>query len=456
MGKVRKIVYGGLLGLTVLSLVWINTTPQAQYKTEINEILTRRQQEWDLAQQSYANDPAQNIFLNADLHPSWALKPENIQPGELDKTMVDLIRLDPFDPKVNQDEFLARAGKTRADLQAARQKFRAIVPKIVQATNLPVFVAPNNPPGKMTAKTWVPNFIGIRRVALACGYEGSLEVQDGKPDEAVPLGMVGIKLGYAISNSPGVLIQEMIAVAVQSIGAQPLYQALLTEKLKPESLQLIIAELPRYTQPPQTFVKSLENEVLMIHNSIDDPATPVLSTLTEAKTDASAGDWFLDGVLRKTGLVDREMRMYDNLVVPLIQAKGDPSSLSRVDESNWLSLELSGKAGIIAMTMVPPTGRARYQFNVLRTRLAAFRIVAALQLYHGRKKAYPDNLDALKEVGLDPIPAAGINKNNFVYSLSSGQPALTLVVEPEQLEMAKNDSLFTLDDGKFQIWTPKR
>lgn len=459
MRKVSKWFGRGALAMAVLSLVWINFTPTAHDRAEIDQILTRQQQQWDLAQQNYANDKAQNLFLHPDLHPVWALKTEHAQPNQLSNTLEEFGQFNTYEPIKELDKGLARLGKTREQFQAARKKFQAITPQLEAASKMPCFMAPLTPPGKLSGRTVVPNFLGIRRLTQDCAFEARLRIHDGQPDRAVPLAMVGVRLGGLMLRTPGVMIYKLVGVFIQFMGIEVLQEALLTEKLQTESLKSILTVLPLYQPPADSLVNALEAEVLMVHNSVNDPNFPIQNAFDDAEgKKVSSSDRIQDWLLRRLGLVARELRIYDNTMMTLVQAarEGHLSKLTLPDPSQIWRCELKGTDGLLSLLLVPNANRASFQLDLLRTRLSALQVMAALQLYHHQEKKYPGDLGDLRQVGLEGVPQAPISQAGFQYRLVSAEPELSLALKPELADYAKATGKdIPVQDGKIFFLSPQ-
>ena len=439
MSKVRKAGCAAVIGLGVAYIAWVNL-PTARHSAEIEKLVQERTKELTLLQTTHANDRDNNIFWDPTFREMWCLSTElkskggPIEPGAVDKAFKDFSGNDPVMYGQERDakgfaESRNGRGLNEADVANARKAFESYLPKLKATLAKAVFISPM---GHFDSTAASPNFIGLRRVTQTLAFESALLLQEGKPDEAVELPLLGLHLSKAVSENPGNLICMMLSAAMDGICFDSLHAALVdASALKPETLKLAGEVLQKEILPQDGMASAAEIELVFVHNTL--LLGPVNLAAVEPPEIAGGPFGSLGAVfLKASGLWSREARMTEDEFYEHIKGSSDKTArVNDVDNSSLIWDDVLGRRSLLGSTILPSTGRATVVYRLTRSKLQALRVIVALRQYQLKNGKYPASLDDLKEVGLTAIPANEVSAKPLEYKLDNGKPQLILPVDPE-------------------------
>ena len=193
--------------------------------------------------------------------------------------------------------------------------------------------------------------------------------------------------------------------------------------LKPETLQKAVATLQTCPVPQHELAEAMHNDVAALHNVVesDDPIANLEGQPTDFRRKA------VESLARYSGLTARELRMYDNDVMPLVHYLEDKQSHPDLNLDSSVSSYLSGKHGVLSALAIPNIRNAKYQVRWTRSQAAGLQLVAALQLHRATKKSYPAKLE---DLGLGQMPQNEVG-DGFQYKLEKGVAHLAMPVNKD-------------------------
>ncbi len=233
-----------------------------------------------------------------------------------------------------------------------------------------------------------PNFILVRGIARSLAVLGLSEEMQGRPDAALGHYLAILSWGERFAGR-GLLIAEMIATAIETIGLERLLALQTSTELTAEQYQEILQTLEQSSFLPQNLALSMEREMLAAIKFLELPDEE------RGEVESVFGLPLPRAYLRyeKVGLINYYLE-----VLPSVRELS-----SRSFEQSRSSLSP------LALTLVPNHERAVDQVRLLLTRLEAARTVAALKLYRLERGYYPETLEALVGPYLKATPKAWIN-----------------------------------------------
>ena len=430
MSKRWKIRCTVLFGLTFVYLVWVSH-PTIRDPEQLQALLQKRQQIFDLQQRLYAADVAENTYLDPTFRAAWATRSEQKDsvaepaPGSPSETLHDFNAFNPVNTNgqftiKQMDKISESIHRPLSSFEAARARLKALLPSLEQALSKPVFLTPS---AHFDVAMPVCNYIAVRQVAQVLDFEASLEANEGQPDEAAEKALLGLRLGHNLATGPGGLINLGISIAIQFIDFKALHEIMLEHALKPATLERIIAELDRDILPADAVASAVENRMAPVHNSVR-PGFGIL--IPHDASDHTFNASPLVYLLKYTGLASREMRMYDNDMLGLLPAAyGTPVDFEwlRLEGTDLLWSDLRGSHAYISNQLISPFSLEHFQLKLARAKLAGLRILASAQLYRARKGEYASSLEQLA-----PVPANDPSDKPIQYTVKDGKPRVLVPV----------------------------
>jgi hypothetical protein len=313
-------------------------------------------------------------------------------------------------------------GKT-ADIELEIQKDRkqtavdvkkfSIAPAMIEKTVEKRFFYPPSK-GDFSIGALVPNYIVMRAIAQGLAVNGIYLEMNGKPREAARNYLLAIRYGALIGTN-GTLITQMISVAIEAIGSGPLLVELSKGSLKKDDYLHIIAALEALPIEKDNFLKAMDEEYARTLNTLDDMS-------------AGRGNFLNTGAImpgqtlqpgRIKFILEREKKIYMNVHLryrPCYETLTVPKDLGINIESDMKALRR--KLSIISPILIPNFTRAILQKRMMLTRIAALKVVAALQAYKIDRGAYPPELKDLCPGYLKEVPQDYMSKDKcFIYAL---------------------------------------
>ncbi len=244
-----------------------------------------------------------------------------------------------------------------------------------------------------------PNFILVRGIARSLAVLGLSEEMQGRPDAALGHYLTALSWGERFTGR-GLLVAEMVATAVETIGLERLLVLETSTELTAEQYREILQELEQSSFRPQNLSLSMEREMLAAMRFLELP--------DEVRGEVES----IFGLpLPRVYLRYEKVRLI-NYYLEVLPSVRELSSRSFEQSRSSLSP--------LALSLVPNHERAVDQVRLLLTRLEAARTVAALKLYRLERGHYPETLEALVGPYLKATPKAWINPGEqFDYRLTA-------------------------------------
>ncbi len=233
-----------------------------------------------------------------------------------------------------------------------------------------------------------PNYILVRGIARGLAVLGLSEEMQGRPDAALGHYLAILSWGERFTGR-GLLIAEMIATAVETIGLERLLALQTGTELTAEQYREILQALEQPAFRPLNLSLSMEREMLSAIKFLE------LPDQERGRVESVFGLPLPRAYLRY------EKVCLTNYYLELLPSVRELSSRSFEQSRSSLSP--------LALVLVPNHERAVDQYRLLLTRLEAARTVAALKLYRLERGHYPQTLEALVGPYLKTTPKAWID-----------------------------------------------
>lgn len=403
----------GALGLGVaLYAGWVSQPP-VRYSKEVNEIMQRCEQR-EVKEAALAREVDKNAFLSPTFLPYWGRKDKEFQEKSPAKARVDVIA-DHCDLVSGEDEGLEKAvAEKNPEVQKKFAEFAEFYPTIRETLQKPHFLVPFE--GKLNYDVLVPNYLSLR--ALGQRMSGYVEylTLTGKRDEAIAVSGDLLRFGWLVGRQQGMLIHRMISTAIQSVGQATLSMALQSDPHPPSpaALDQLVKLLQETHVEMSDFYDCLDCELYMALNSF---ATLSPTALVDFEPEIP--------ISRLPGIKAREIRLFQNDFVPILQAvrSGSQSDLSWVLSFGFKDWFL-GRHGYASVVVIPNTNKARRQTELLRERQSFLHLFASVLRQGVKDQRWPANLKELQASGFEPL--SGLDLNRLQYEVKGAQMTLSL------------------------------
>ncbi len=184
----------------------------------------------------------------------------------------------------------------------------------------------------------------------------------------------------------------MIGVAVQKIAADGFIGLLPPNApLSPEQWKTLTADLVAAVPPVDQFTRVMEAELWSSVVSLD--------ALDESK---HRPEEVSSPVTRLPGWMDRERRIYANLMVEILSSVKEtgtpqyPRALERPTRGDYMT----GETGVVAMMLIPNLGRANEQLNYDRRLMTSLALVSGTRAYLAQHGKLPTSVEQIKSSGI--------------------------------------------------------
>lgn len=418
-----KIVRGtGILLLVFLFIVypvWVSF-PKEKYSRELREATGRTKERFD-AIQAKANSPETNGYLAPTLLTGWIIKPDYEESKALDGPIRQWN--EKYSSPGTGEDIDHRGLANDPDYLQKREAFAKLLPEIKKSLRADVFVVPQE--GDYSFYDYVPNYIAVRRIALAMvGYTEALVAQ-GKTEEALDCVGPIFRLGYNLEQNP-TLISAMIGVAIQAIGFQGLVEQIdLQAQASPQAWQRLAQDLARAIPDENLIVQSMASEVWVMENSV--------AQWRKGRRSADYDDELFDWALYNLpGILARDHRIYRNNMGKIFEAlerDGDYRTIVNNLQKAGMVDYLFGRTGPMTTLGIPNFTRAGAQCRIIRAKVLGAAATIGAVAYRAKHGELPQNLDQLKDIGVE-LPQA----ENLKYTLKGNHAEILVQVATDDLE----------------------
>lgn len=414
-----------LLMAVAAAVAWIHYPP-ARYAAQVNKILADRPAEMASRQSQFRNDSQSNMFLDQKFGEMWALPSQinsgQIQYGSVNSTMDALENFNPRSahrPLRELSAFQAEKGLKKEDLQKARANFQKLLPDLKTAISKPYFVSSET---RLSIARELPNFAQLRDLVRAVAFEAHLQMLEGKIEPALGMTAINCALQPKIQQGEPHVIGAVMAASLFNNAIEPIFSCeWYHHPVSDSALQMFEENLKLQEVPLTEDARCFEFELVGFHQTVAQGPS-ALSAGTPAPLEKVTLH-----VLYSTGIIDRECRLYDNDMLPIIEdiRNGNPVSMQYISQASpWLD-DLRGKHGRLALEFLANYERAQGVLAYSRTLNRVARIFSAIKRYHNLKKEWPTKIEDLAALKFE-IPHNPISSNPF--SLQSGPEELRIFV----------------------------
>ncbi|MHC9544594.1 MAG: hypothetical protein AB9903_34180 [Vulcanimicrobiota bacterium] len=325
--------------------------------------------------------------------------------------------------------------QTEKDIKA----FSMVVPEIEKTISQKYYFFPSN--GDFGIDAACPNYLVMRSIAQSLAALGVYKEIHNKPTEAAECYMLSIMYGARI-GSHGFLITQMISIAIEAIGVNPLHTLIAKGNMKSRDYRNIIAELDALPVEKDDFLHAMDEEYARTLNTLED-----LKSGNAGKTQTFT---FNIPPLKVKFIIEREKRFYMNLYLknrPCFEKLCMPEELGMNFNDDLKAL--NKKMSIICAILFPNFPRAITQKKFIMTEISALKVMAALQSYKKDKGKYPSALNDLCPGYLKSLPEDYMSKDrSFTYTSKGKTFSLTSQSEFYGTLSMKNPFSFYPPDNK--------
>ncbi|MEW6281720.1 MAG: hypothetical protein AB1758_24135, partial [Candidatus Eremiobacterota bacterium] len=382
----------GLVCATLLAVAWRLFSVELKDPTGTREVISQAQARARAVREipPYRNGfyPLRRVFMNRDVDDAARAPWNGLAAATTGK-------------RVDDEEALRHP-----EMREARRKFLSVLPGLKEALSRPDFAEPHD----LNYRSRLPNFVLMRATAQSLANLGLLYEMEGHPDQALDCYLTGLKWGDRMTGQ-GMLIQEMICVALEAIALERIHSLQTRWPLDRPGCRAIIDAVESSRMRPENLARTLENEMAAAWLFLQKPAReraavePTFGLLLPAAMER----------YERIALTNAYMTM-----LPAVRSLKSPS----LNETELISAYPASRA---VRYFLPNADKAVQQYAYLLTRLEAARTIAAIQLYrmdHGR---YPAGLQELVGPYLKTAPRSYCGKLDY----SASATGFTLRVDPE-------------------------
>ena len=340
-------------------------------------------------EQKLAGNAATNAYLDPLFLPFWGRKGEH-QPNSVvfEKLTAVLSWCD-----------LARAGDTHLEAAVKARDPKAMAPfvalgelypKIHEVLNKPDFLVPYEKPPDLARLE--PNSPALTMLARSCSGYAEFLVLTRQSDAALQVGTDLLRYGWLLGRQQGDFSVTFLSMAAHTIGQ--ITTAMVLQTGQPEISREALLRLSQVLEEtkPQPVAERWSNIVANeLYYGLNN-----LNQLGRLRVD---GEVLGDGSQWIPGLASREIRLYKNDLLPMLESGQDTGSLALQDSprGDWLI----GRHSILSQVSVPSMIKVRGNYHVIEKRQAFLHLYVQLLLARQAGGRWPDSLLEIKVTGLN-------------------------------------------------------
>lgn len=395
--------------------VWV-TYPPARYQEQSQEIL-KRYSEREAEERALASKSEENAYLDEIFLPFWGRKgiedkSENSVQPNLDAVTLYADLVQAKDTKL--DELVTQKDPKVEQAFAQYSKFYSDFQRMVAKPN---FLVPYDIPGDY--QTLVPNFIHYRSLVQHNTAYAEYLTLTGKTNEALNVSSDNIRLSHNFGRQSCSLISAMISIACQNIAQQSAVMVFQTNRVAPDgpTLERFLKTLEETQALRSRIVSALEVEFYFAMNTFE---------LVKNKQDLEALDGFNLGAFSSVpGLMDREIRLFQNDYIPILEAVREEREVDLSWASSFgLPTWFLGKHGFFSALIIPNFPRVLATQETTQCRQAFLHLYASILLTSAKTGQWPTSLKALEESGYKPL--TGLDLAKVEYKVDGAKMSLLL------------------------------
>jgi hypothetical protein len=383
----RKFAYG-LLALIFLLIavyaVWVQF-PRIENPQLVETIYKDTDARFE-ALQVGADDPEKNGFLNPALLPYWGRMEIEQDPNATSRATIEAWNnYSSPSQGASIDHKLLQSESDQSYL-AALENMKKLGSEFYAATDKPLFFPPNF---TLDFNATVPNYIALRSSAHAMVGLAAAHTVEGDHKKATECLVAPLRLGRRLQGQ-GVLISDMIGIAIQNIATDGMFGLLdINSDLPAEQWKMVAQSLLDEAPPKDLLQHSLEGEMTAVRN-----------TLKLYKQGHKQEEILQVDLL--PGYLDREARIYVNVMTDSIAQLKETGSatLPPVHTNPSTSDWISGKTGTLVQLIVPNYSRAADNIQRTRDLVLAAATAYGVAAYRAQEGELPKEISELKKAGI--------------------------------------------------------
>ncbi len=321
--------------------------------------------------------------------------------------------------KMNSSEEERARPEYRERAERARQEFLEELPKIRKAVAKPYFSYYQE--GELDLQRRVPNYLTARAISQA--LQGLTVESLDRGDNAAALDFTTLNLQWADKFRHGVLIDQIISIALESLALESFERLLFEGGLSRHQLEQLASLLKQATPEKGDFAETMRRETYSVDREFQH--------LIDNGSDSEISSYSVPPTLAR--LIPRSYWKSERLAYLNLQLgrSGDWLDLPYVASESEEDLAAMLPWSLAAQEMVPNLYRAKSRALTSLGQFEVARLQVALQLYKLDHDGYPAALEALvprylASVPVDPVhPNLWKRKGGYSYKKDGGGYRLT-------------------------------
>lgn len=416
--------------LIIGSLAWFwSFYPSVKNESLVESSLKNAEKRFSEAQET-AQDPEQNGYLTPKFLPFWGRKSTEAKiDTPISKTFDDWVVFSTPGAGETIDHKALQNSQDSEYLQAL-SAFEEIEPELTEAWSKPLFLTPEQ---KLSLDNEVFNFIAFRKAAQCLVGYAEAKVAQGDHREAATTLVTTVGVSRKVMCKSA-LIQDMIGIAVQSIGCNGIFsQVDLQQPWGPEFTEDLTARLVAAVPPKEQFQWTLEVELLLGLSSV------------ESLQNGKPG--LLSGSERLPGALSREKRIYQNVMTESLENlknNSRPIMPLAVRKPDWIGY-LAGRTGVLVQILAPNFTRAEEHMLFNRAKVMGIATVFGIKAFQEKRGRLPQTLEELAQSGIPTVEPTDLQI--MTLDVQGSRASLTIPI----FDDTRTLSIDSVDDGWFEV-----
>jgi hypothetical protein len=262
----------------------------------------------------------------------------------------------------------------------------------------------NISPADFSPTRKMPHFLTAQTMQKMLLVKGMGMENQGKLDKAVNNYLLAAQFGSVFAGKNTMLIQKLVGVASEKMAYKPLKHFVLNHPQETELMKKIIATLEKAEQNRVPLSEAMRSEQKCLETVVKNRAHYAQDTEI-----ANLSELEVQQILRDTERVYGQLCMFSEMPhATLIR-----ENIAVKFEEMKLNNELHPLVRSQMLQVIPP--KVREGTTATDNRL--IRVMAAIQLYHHDKNAYPNSLSELAPTYLTTVPKDYFSDSDFVYGV---------------------------------------
>jgi hypothetical protein len=247
----------------------------------------------------------------------------------------------------------------------------------------------------------IPNFLKAQIMGKLLAVKGMGLEKQGNRNEAVDTYLLGAQVGCVMAGKNTTLIQQLIAIALEKIAYKPLKQFVLNHPDDVDNLKKIITTLDKAEQKRLPIAEAFLSEKRMLQYMSQNYQQYAKNTKPSVKLRQRD----IPRIKEESNKLYGYMISLFDLPYPQYMKEYSEPKLMRILQEVHPLLRIA----------VPNFTEAHIRSLTVATDNRLVRVLAALQLYHNEKNAYPNSLSELAPTYIAAVPKDYFSDAEFIY-----------------------------------------